>query len=513
MTVSVSETETKYEAPAGTALPLLGETLEDLPQVAATTIAAQQQLDAEYYDTGDLRLLRAGVTLRRRSGGDDAGWHLKLPAGPDTRREIRLPGQQGSGGVPDELARLVRVHARGEPLRPVARIATTRRRLILRGGDGQSLAEVAADEVHAQTMGESTTVSRWHEVEVELTGGDRHLLKAADKALRRDGLRPAGRAAKLARALGQDPRPASPLTAPGPLTKDSTAAQVVLAYLRAQTGKLKSLDPMVRGDEPDSVHQMRVTTRRLRAVLRAFRRVLPRRTTRALDAELKWLGGELGRARDAEVLAGELRSSAREIPAEHLMGPVQARIQAHFAPLAAAARAGVLATLDSPRYFALLDELDQLLAAPPLGREAGAPAIEVLPAAVRRGYKKAARRMRRARHTRPGPHRDVALHQARKAVRRARYAAEAVTPVAGRKARRFTKKMKKVQSVLGSHQDAVITSETARELGISAHLAGENGFSYGLIHERDTHRRQHLRARARKAWKKASRRKHRRWME
>jgi hypothetical protein len=94
------------------------------------------------------------------------------------------------------------VHTRGEPLRPVARISSKRQRLILFGQARQPFAEVASDDVSAQTLGDTMTVSRWHELEVELTGGDRELLTAADDLLRRDGLRRAGRSAKLERALG-----------------------------------------------------------------------------------------------------------------------------------------------------------------------------------------------------------------------------------------------------------------------------------------------------------------------
>ena len=506
MAVRVNETETKYEAPSGTALPLLAELLEDLPAVTGTTIPEDQHLEAEYYDTADLRLLRAGITLRRRSGGDDAGWHLKLPAGPQTRQENRLPGT--SPDVPEELAGLVRAHTRGQPLRPVARIATTRRRLILLGSQGRSLAEVAADEVHSQTLGGTTTMSQWHEVEVELTGGDRELLAAVDGILRGDGLRPAAHAAKLERALGREP--AGTATRPK-LTPASPAGQVLLGYLRPQAGQLMALDPRVRQDEPDSVHQMRVTTRRLRSGLRSFRRVLPKAGTQQLDAELKWLGGVLGEARDREVLPARLLAATEDLPVQDLVGPVRARIRAHFAPMGAAARAEVLSALDSGRYFALLDELDLLLARPPAGPDAGRPAGEVLPAAVRRAYRKTARRMRDAWPTPPGPRQDTALHEARKAARQARYAAEAVIPVTGRPARRFARQMKKVQSVLGLHQDAVLAGEVARQLGMSAHLAGENAFSYGLLSEHESDARARLRAQAREVWRKASRRKYRAW--
>jgi len=101
---------------------------------------------------------------------------------------------------------------------------------------------------------------------------------------------------------------------------------------------------------------------------------------------------------------------------------------------------------------------------------------------------------------------------ARKAAKRARYAGEAMTPAIGKDARRFANQMKKVQSVLGDHQDAVIAREVERELGIAAHLAGENAFSYGLLYGRDVCDAQRLQAEARRTWKSASRPRYRRWM-
>ena len=187
-------------------------------------------------------------------------------------------------------------------------------------------------------------------------------------------------------------------------------------------------------------------------------------------------------------------------------------MQGHFAPVRAAARAELIEALDSPRYAALLTALDELALGPLAGPRAGDPARDVLPAAVRRAYRQAARRMRRARHTRPGPARDVALHQARKSARRARYAAEAASPPIGKKARRFAKQMKKVQSVLGDHQDTVIARHAARDLGIGAHLAGENAFTYGLLYEREAHQATQRQAEARGVWKRASRPRYRRWM-
>jgi CHAD domain-containing protein len=505
MAVNANETEAKYEAPAGTALP----GLDGLRQVADTSRPAGERLEAEYYDTDDLRLIRAGITLRRRRGGHDAGWHLKLPVGSDTRREIRLPLGRAGRQVPGELAELVCVHTRGEPLRPVARMTTNRQRLILLDGAGESLAEVAADDVCAEALGGTAGMSRWHEVEVELTGGGRQLLKAADQLLRRDGLRPAGRSAKLERALaGRLPKPARQ----APLKPSSPAGQVVLAYLRAYAERLKSLDPMVRRDEPDAVHQMRVATRRLRSTLRSFGNVIRGDRTQRLAGELKWLGTVLGEARDAEVLAGHLLEQLHDMPAELVIGPVQARVQGRFASRYADARTVLLEALGSERYFSLLDELDKLMAEPPLTPRAARPAADVLPAAARRPYRQVRRRMRRARRARAGQPTDEALHEARKAAKRARYAGEAMAPAVGRQASRFAKQMKQVQSVLGDHQDAVIARQVERELGISAHLAGENAFSYGLLYGHDACDGERLQAQARRTWKRASRPRCRSWM-
>jgi CHAD domain-containing protein len=304
-------------------------------------------------------------------------------------------------------------------------------------------------------------------------------------------------------------RPGEDRARPG---RSSTAAEVVLAYLRDQVAALHSLEPSVRRDEPDAVHQMRVATRRLRGTLRSFGDVIPRAETGRLAEEIKWLGGLLGPVRDGEVLSEHLHATAGTVPVELLIGPVQARIQGHYAPVRAQARTELIAALDSQRYARLLADLDRLTLEPPLGPRATAPAREVLPAAVRKAYRQAKRRMRRAGNAPPGQRRDTGLHEARKSARRARSAAEAATPAVGKKAGTFAKRMKKVQSVIGEHHDTVLARQAARELGIGAHLAGENAYSYGLLGERESRRADELEASARRTWKKSSRRRYRKWM-
>ena len=127
------------------------------------------------------------------------------------------------------------------------------------------------------------------------------------------------------------------------------------------------------------------------------------------------------------------------------------------------------------------------------------------------GYRRTRRRVRQAGHTPPGPGQEAAYHEARKAAKRARYAGEAVSPALGRDARRFTKQMKKIQSVLGDHQDAVVARGVDRELGIGAHLAGENAFTFGLLYEREDQRAARLREKARQTWERAPEPRFGRW--
>jgi CHAD domain-containing protein len=313
------------------------------------------------------------------------------------------------------------------------------------------------------------------------------------------------------------PRPgqAPPLPAPVAGTKpraSASAAEVVTAYLKVHVAELRSLEPKVRADEFDSVHQMRVATRRLRSTLRSFGKVIPRARTEKVAAELTWLGGLLGEARDAEVLSRRLHDSLEPLPVELLIGPVQARVQGYFAPRRASGREELIEAFDSERYATLLAGLDRLALDPPLGPQAAGPARDVLPAAVRTVYRQASKRMRRARHEPAGPGRDVALHEARKSARRARYAAEAASPAVGRKASAFARQMKKVQSVIGDHQDTVIARQAARDLGIGAYLAGENAFTYGLLYEHERHRAAKLQSTTRKTWQKASRPRHLTWL-
>ena len=132
--------------------------------------------------------------------------------------------------------------------------------------------------------------------------------------------------------------------------------------------------------------------------------------------------------------------------------------------------------------------------------------------AVERAYRRVAKKIGRALDMPAGHDKDLALHEARKAAKRARYTADVLVPIEGQRARRFSKRMTKIQTVLGDHQDSVIARATIRDLGVSAHRAGQNAFTYGLLYERDAETARGLQHRARRAWRKSSRARYRRWL-
>jgi inorganic triphosphatase YgiF len=193
------ETERKYDAGPDFVLPGLSAA----PGVASVTDPEVDQLSATYFDTDDLGLMAHRMTLRRRSGGSDEGWHLKLPVRPGTRRELHVPLSEGTDAVPARLAAMVADITEGKPLRPVALLETARtvRRLMGPGGDVR--AEVADDAVTGRRLsrpGESPL--RWREIEVEIVSGPPGLLDAVGKLLREAGARPSPSASKLGRVLG-----------------------------------------------------------------------------------------------------------------------------------------------------------------------------------------------------------------------------------------------------------------------------------------------------------------------
>ncbi|OPG09028.1 metal-binding protein [Streptomyces sp. GKU 895] len=482
MTESQRETERKYEAPSADDTTWLPD-LAGVGGIESVVDEGTEELDAVYYDTDDLRLAGASVTLRRRTGGADAGWHLKLPLPGDSREEIRAPL---SDTLPDTLSDLALSRTRGAHLRPVIRIRSTRGVRQLVGSQGTALAELSIDAVRAESLlATGTRAASWTEMEVELApDSDPALLDVVDKTLRKSGVERADSPSKLARALEETALGAPRLQGEraGETVARGSAGEAVLDYVADQISSLVKLDPAVRRDLPDSVHKMRVACRRLRSVLRSYRAVLDRKSTDAVRKELKWLGGELGAERDQEVLLERLSSRLEALPQELAFGPVSARLQIWDAGKSSEARRRTLDALNSDRYLALLDSLAALTERPPLRAKAARKPKKVMTKAIGKEYDRLSGRVTFALDLPPGEERDTALHEARKAAKRTRYATEPARGALGKPAERLGKRVKAVQKVLGDHQDSVVARDALREIALAAHAAGETGFVWGLLY-------------------------------
>jgi len=236
---------------------------------------------------------------------------------------------------------------------------------------------------------------------------------------------------------------------------------------------------------------MRVATRRLRSTLKSYRPLWDRAATDHLRAELKWLADALGKVRDAHVMVARLERSLGELPPELVVGPVAARLPGGLRAQGTKDHRTLVSALNGQRYAALLDELDELLAAPPTDKGLW-PAKKLVPRRVRRtvatveGLLDSAETAPTGGPPLPGVlDRDAALHEARKSAKQARYAAEAAAPVGGSGATRLAAAMEGLQELLGEQHDSVVTRQLLRTTGMQASGAGENAFTYGLLYGRE----------------------------
>jgi CHAD domain-containing protein len=470
------EIETKYDVDEHAILPALHE----LPGVDRVEQPVELALEAVYFDTADLRLARNKVTLRRRTGGEDDGWHIKLPAARG-RMEIQHPLGRAVRKVPIQVVRAVRVHVRDHELVPVVTLSTRRIVHRLLDAEGEVLAEVSDDHVTATVDGEEPQT--WREWEVELVNGSTELLEAAEPVLREAGAQTASGPSKLARALGDR----VPVQETWELPKKPTTADLFRAYATAQVEALHLRDPEVRRDLPDSIHKMRVATRRLRSALATYRPVVDREVGDLIRDELKWFAGELGGARDAEVLREHFLVAVSEQPQELVMGRVAGYIDDHLRGVYKESRAQALEALESERYFRLLDTLDGLVAAPPL-LDAETKAKNQVPSLLKHDLKRMSKCVKRAEKAETLAEQDHELHETRKASKRLRYAAESAVPVLGQAASDLADRAEQVQEVLGDHQDSVVARDLLRQLAVQQHLDGGNPFTLGRLHAAEQYR-------------------------
>jgi CHAD domain-containing protein len=263
----------------------------------------------------------------------------------------------------------------------------------------------------------------------------------------------------------------------------TSAREVIAAHLQAQLEHVRAREADVRRGEPDSVHRMRVASRRLSGALATFKPLWEGADTGRLRGELDWLGRVLGTARDAEVMRERLEGLVSEADVSY---PPPSRNEA-WTPVESALRrdeheamVAVTEALDSERYQRILADLGNLAESGPWSAKAERKARPALGPLVGRDWRRVRRRVKKARKASSTASRAELLHRVRKAARRARYAGEAVSPEYGQGAQDFASRAKDVQDILGEHQDSIVSQELLR--GLAARNTGaDDVLVYGRL--------------------------------
>lgn len=442
-----------------------------LPQLPGTPLP-RRRLTSTYYDTSQYDLAHAGITLRHRVERGKQAWQLKLPLMKD-RQEVELVDRQST--PPTMFRDLLFLHLGQRELLPVATLRVWRAGIRVRM-DRAPVADVTIDQV--SLMKDGAVLQRFRELEIEQVNGKDGALANLEQQLRQAGASDHDGRPKLFRALS--------LVAPGsepPPASDAPVVAHVKWVLAHHVRWLLAHDPGTRlGREPESLHQMRVATRQLRAVLRATRPLLVPEWANSLRDELRWLGQLLGPARDLDVQLAYFREESAALDARDRR-PLTSFI-AHLETQRNNVQEVLLNELKSERYLDLIRRLQQA---------AQDPTVVESTVTLRDLAKEEFTKLRKAiRQAGPAPN-NVTIHRTRIKTKRARYAAELAEPTAGKPATRFISKARVVQDVLGMHQDAI-----QAEVRIRAFLKQSTNVRAAFVAGRMVERQRQRREKARK---------------
>lgn len=435
-----------------------------------------------YHDTRELTLLRWGITMRRREGGADAGWHMKLPVtGSDesARDELHLPLTHGPDGqAPAEFVSIVAPLLRGRDIEHLADVDTTRTTYTVSGPGGHALVEIADDQVAVERGGE--VVSSFHEIEVEILDhtdpASMAVLRHIQNQVLSAGAEPSG-LSKVASALGRLASAPPDVPDMGSLSRDCLAADLIRHVIADHTRHLLLADVGIRRGIPDSVHQMRVAARRLRSSLRSFGDLLDADASQRLREELAWIARELGAVRDLEVLLERLMTQADDLddPGDALMA--RSVITTELERRLTAAHSSALAALRSDRHAELIEDLIAASSEPPVTDSAFVPAAALITPMVGRSWSRLAKGVRGLVFTAPSED----WHAVRILAKRARYTTDAAALVSGKSMRTLAQRLAGVTDILGDMHDAHVAQLFLRELASSAQVSGSAGLALGRL--------------------------------
>ena len=438
-----------------------------LPELPGTPLP-RRVLTSTYYDTTQFDLAHAGITLRHRVERGKQAWQLKLPLMKD-RQEIELVDRRPT--PPSTFRDLLFLHLGRRRLMPVAILRVWRTGVRVRM-DHAPVADVTLD--HVAVVKHGTVLQRFRELEIEQVNGKEGTLADLERQLRRAGAGDHDGRPKLFRALS--------LVAPGPEPPPAPDAPVV-AHVKWALARhvrwLRAHDPGTRlGREHESLHQMRVATRQLRAVLRAARPLLVAEWADSLRDELRWLGHLLGPARDLDVQLAYFREESAALDARD-RGPLTPFI-AHLEAKRNHVQEVLLNELKSERYLDLIRRLQQAAHDPTI-----VESTMTLRDLATQEFAKLRTAIRQAGHA---PN-NAKIHATRINTKRARYAAELAEPTVGKAATRFINRARVVQDVLGLHQDAIQAEAHIRAF-LKRSTSARAAFVAGRMVERQRQRRE-----------------------
>ena len=436
-----------------------------LPRLPGTPLP-RRLLVSTYYDTAAYDLAHARITLRYRIERGKKSWQLKIPLGKN-RQEIEVADDQAD--PPASLRRLLLLHLGPRTLVPVVTLRVWRTGFLVRDRR-LSIAEVVLD--NATALKDGCVTQRFRELEIEQRQGDEASLRSLEQRMREAGATDHDGRPKLFRALSL-PAPPPPMQPEA----EAPALEHIKWALAQHVEWLLSHDPGTRlGTEIESLHQMRVATRRLRTVLRTARPILLPEWVTSLQQELKWLGALLGPARDLDVQIAYFTEESAGLDARDRK--LLADFISHLRSQREAVQQLILSELTSARYLELIRRLQQA---------AQAPSVVESPLTVRQLAKQAFKKLRKANsRLRPSPS-DVALHKIRIRTKRARYAAELARSSVGKPAGRFIKSARTIQDLLGMHQDAIQAERHVRQF-LKYSTSVRAGFVAGRMVERQRQR-------------------------
>lgn len=294
-----------------------------------------------------------------------------------------------------------------------------------------------------------------------------------------------------------------------PTGGDATSAgRIVHDRILEVVDRLAIHESRIRHQEPGGVHQMRVTLRRLRSLLATFGPLFDTVTVTGLRGELRWVAGEMGGARDAEVVRRRLEALAGTAEQR----AVVERIESEPGSEDPTTARGLIATLDSDRYGAAFRALNAFAAEPPWEEATAAMTDDTLRDLVHRDWRRLRRRADTARQVIDRMQRQAALHEVRKAAKRLRYSAESLVPAHGSNARRLVAGAKRVQISLGELQDSVVTRAALSAASERDTWDAEERQVIAGMYAREQRKAARSEDRYARAWNRLARKKNRQWL-